>query len=229
VLEILLAGALFVGTHFGLSSTGVRPRLVAALGERGFLVFYSLVSAATLGFLIYLYGNLPRFDYLWTPSPTLYLVAKLIMPVAMILLLGGFLARNPTAVGMADQLDDPALRDDPARGLARITRHPFQWSVVLWAVAHLIANGDTHSVAFFSAFLVLSLGGTVLIDRKKAAGHPEGWRAYAAATSNLPFAAIATGRNRLVLRELWLPVAVGLAGYALTFWGHEWVGGVRIY
>jgi len=229
VLEIVLAGALFVLTHFGLSSAAVRPRLVAALGETGFLGVYSLVSAVTLGFLIYLYVDLPRFDYLWTPSPTLYLIAKLIMPVAMILFLGGFLARNPTAVGMAGQLDDPAFQQDPARGLTRITRHPFQWSVALWAVAHLIANGDTHSVAFFSTFLLLSLCGSVLIDQKKAASHPEGWRAYAAVTSNVPFAAIAGGRNRLVLKELWLPVAVGLAGYALTFWGHGWVGGVRIY
>ena len=47
-------------------------------------------------------------------------------------------------------------------------------------------------------------------------------------TSNVPFAAILSGRNKLVLKELLLPVVVGLLGYGVVFWGHEWVSGVRI-
>ena len=45
----------------------------------------------------------------------------------------------------------------------------------------------------------------------------------------MPLAAILSGRNRLVLSELWLPVLLGLATYAALSWGHEWVSGVRIY
>ena len=100
---------------------------------------------------------------------------------------------------------------------------------MIWALAHLLANGDTLSVVFFSTFALLGLLGGVAIDRKKAARLGADWEPFAAQTSNLPFAAIVQGRNRLALKELMLPVAAGLVGYVAIFWGHEWVGGVRIY
>ncbi len=170
---------------------------------------------------------MPRYDYFWLPQPALYQVPKVVMPIAMILLLGGFMARNPTVVGMEGSLrgSDPA---SLTRGLTRITRHPFQWSVVLWAASHLAANGDQASVVFFATFLVLGLAGGVLIDRKKAAQLGPDWEGYARVTSNLPFAAIVAGRNRLVPGELVLPVVVGLVGYAALYWGHQWVAGVRL-
>ncbi|HWN56922.1 MAG TPA: NnrU family protein, partial [Methylomirabilota bacterium] len=50
---IALWAALFLGTHFALSSATVRPGLVSAVGSQGFLGIYSLVAFATLGPLIY--------------------------------------------------------------------------------------------------------------------------------------------------------------------------------
>lgn len=224
---MLLAAVLFLGTHLGISSTVLRGRLVAMLGQGGYLIAYSLVAALTLGYLIWMYGALPRYHYFWLPSPELYMVPKVVMPVAMILLVGGFMVRNPTAVGMENTLRElPA--DELTRGVVRITRHPFQWAVVLWAVTHLVANGDQVSVVFFSTFLILGLAGSVLIDRKKAAKLGSAWQPYAQATSNLPFAAIIGGRNRLAVRELLAPTAVGLAAYVLVYWAHPWIAGVRI-
>lgn len=224
---MLLASVLFLGTHLGISSTALRDRMVAALGERGYLIVYSLVAFATLGYLIWMYSALPRYDYFWLPSPELYMVPKIVMPVASILLFGGFMARNPTVVGMEDTLRQRE-GGDFARGLTRITRHPFQWAVVLWAAAHLAANGDRVSVVFFGTFLVLGLAGSRLIDRKKAKKLGDDWTPYANATSNVPFGAILSGRNRLVLRELIAPVLVGLVGYVLLYLGHPWLAGVRI-
>ncbi len=224
---ISLAALLFVGTHLGISSSPLRARLVGAVGERGFLVVYSLIAAATLSYLIWLYNELPRYDYFWMPSPELYMVARVVMPIALILAIGGFLVKNPTLVG-AENLLEGEQGKDLARGVTRITRHPFQWGVLLWSVTHVLANGDANSVVFFSAFAVLAALGTVAMDRKKAAALGESWAAYAATTSNVPFLAILRGRNRLVLGELWLPVLLGLAGYAALSWGHEWVSGVRI-
>ena len=224
---MLLASVLFLGTHLGISSTALRGRLVAMLGQGGYLLAYSLVAAITLAYLIWIYGALPRYDYFWLPHPTLYQVPKFVMPVAMVLLVGGFMVRNPTAVGQEGMLAAGA-PDDPARGLTRITRHPFQWSVVLWAASHLAANGDRISVVFFGTFLVLGLAGGPLIDRKVAARLGERWMPYAAVTSNVPFAAVLTGRNRLVLRELLGPVAVGVVVYLAVYWAHPWIAGVRI-
>src|SRR5690606_18723514 len=152
--------------------------------------------------------------------PGLYLVPKVVMPVAAILLVGGFMVRNPTAVGMEGSMPKGSDPDELTRGLTRGTRHPFQWAVVLWAAAHLAANGDRVSVVFFGTFLVLGLAGGVLIDRKKAVRLGADWQPFARVSSNLPFAAIAAGRNRLVLKELIAPVLVGLATYVALYLAH---------
>ena len=219
--EILFAGLIWVVSHLGISSTPLRKVIVSLVGEGIYLGLYSLVSLASLGYLIWIYGQVPRFDYLWLPDPQLYWLAKITMPVALIFLVGGFMVSNPTMVGgqlTSDQLAEPA---NLARGVTRITRHPFQWSVVIWAVGHIVANGDWVSVIFFTALGLVSLIGTVLMDAKKTKTLSEGWPVYAGVTSNLPFAAIIAGRNRLVLNELWAPIGVGVAAFLLLYYFHE--------
>jgi uncharacterized membrane protein len=155
-------------------------------------------------------------------------VPKILMPVAAVLLVGGFMVKNPTALGQESAARAGADADALTRGVTRVTRHPFQWAVVLWAVAHLVANGDRVSVVFFGTFLALGLLGGVLIDRKKAARLGSDWTPFARVTSNLPFAAIVSGRNRLAWRELVGPVLAGLATYVLLYWAHPWIAGVRL-
>ena len=225
MFEMTAAGALFVVTHFVLSSAGVRAGLVGRFGELGFQGVYSVVALITLGFCIFLYVNLPRLDYLWYPNPDLYWVAKLTMPLAAIFLFGGFLVKNPTQVGNEKLFDSTEV---PAGGLMQVTRHPFMWGVVIWSIGHLAANGDQVSVPFFATFLVLAAVGTFVMDAKKKRTMGEGWSRFAAVTSNIPFAALATGRAKFAPRELVAPVAVGLVAYALMYFGHEWLSGVPL-
>ena len=222
---LILAGLLFVVTHLGISSTGLRGWLVERVGQGAYLGVYSLIAAITLGFLILAFNGAPPADFLWVPSPGLRWIALLLMPLAMIFMLGGFLAPNPTAVGMEGKIT--SVGEDV--GMTRITRHPLQWSFVLWAAVHVLANGDMRSFVLFASIGTVSLFGTFLMDRKKAAALGEDWARYAAVTSNVPFMAIATGRNRLVASELVVPVLVGLVGYGLVLWGHEWLSGVPLF
>ncbi len=223
--EILLAGGLWVVTHLGLSSAIVRPRLVGFLGEKGFLGVYSLVAAAALGYLIWVYSVVERLDYLWLPNPDLFWVAKILMPVAFILMVGGFMVKNPTMVG-ASLAEDEA--SSLAQGVTRITRHPFQWAVVLWAIAHLVANGDLVSWVFFISIALVSFIGSLHMDSKKAASFGAAWQNYAAVTSNVPLLAILQGRNRLDLKELLLPTLVGLGVYVLVYYFHDALTGTVI-
>ena len=125
-------------------------------------------------------------------------------------------------VGMESKLD-PAM----ARGMLRITRHPFLWGVGLWAVTHLIANGDVASLILFGTFLVLAIGGTASIDAKRRRKFPVAWQGFAKVTSSVPFAAVARGGNRLVpaLAEIgpWRILAA-LVLYAVAFYLHSRVG-----
>ena len=206
---LLVASIAFLATHF-VTSTPLRPALVRAIGEWPYRGVYSLVAFVTLGWMIWAYAQAPREIIFtgWRNAP------YVVMPLVFILIACGYW-RNPTMVG-ADKL----LRsEDPARGMIRITRHPLMWGIMLWAAAHIAARGDTRSLVFFGSLLVLAGVGTLLMDARKKS-NPD-WPRFAAATSNIPFVAIAQGRNRVRWREIgWLRPAVGLAAFFLVLLVH---------
>ena len=206
---LLVASIAFLATHF-VTSTPLRPALVRAIGEWPYRGVYSLVAFVTLGWMIWAYTQTPREIIFtgWRDAP------YVVMPLAFILVACGYW-RNPTMVG-ADRL---LKSEDPARGMIRITRHPLMWGIMLWAAAHIAARGDTRSLVFFGAFLVLAGVGTLLMDARKKT-NPD-WPRFAAVTSHLPFVAIAQGRNRIRWREIgWLRPAIGLAAFFLVLLVH---------
>jgi uncharacterized membrane protein len=211
----------FLATHF-ISSTPLRPALARAIGERGYIVAYSLVAFATLGWMIWAYNRAPT-EALW---PGLRLLPAILMPFALVLVACGLLSRNPTAVGQARALQAA----EPARGIIRVTRHPMMWGFILWAASHILARGDLKSTVFFGGFLVLAALGALLIDRRKEKALGEDWQRFAKVTSYFPFLAIAQGRNRFDAKEIgWRNPAIGLALYALLFWLHPMLFGARPY
>ena len=103
------------------------------------------------------------------------------------------------------------------------------WAIGLWATSHLIANGDTASVLFFGSLAALALGGTVLIDRKKQLALGSNWSRLAEVTSNLPFAALVTGRTHLRWRDIsLLRIAAGLLLYVVLYRAHSIIAGVPV-
>ena len=214
---LVAATAAFLLTHF-VTSTPLRPKLVGALGEWPYRGAYSLIALVTLAWMIWAYSGAPR-EPLWSGFREL---PRFVMPLAFILIACGYV-RNPTMVG-ADKL---LKSEDPARGIIRVTRHPLMWGIMLWAAAHVLARGELAAVVFFGGFFVLAGLGTILIDRRKSL-EPD-FQRFKAVTSNLPFLAIAQGRNRIVWREIgWLRPAIGIAVFVLAFYLHPWIsGGLR--
>lgn len=205
MLELIAAAAFFTGIHLLVSGTSLRDRLVRRLGERLYVAGFSLASAVGLAALIYAYGQVRE------PQVTGLLawrgVAAGGMFVALALIVFGVGSRGPTAVGGRSPSEGD---DDPARGIHRITRHPMLWGFMVWAAIHMAFNPQPVSLIFFGAFLLTAAVGTVSIDAKRRRQWGSRWQRYEARTSNLPFAAIVQGRNRLVLREL-SPVLLGIA------------------
>ncbi len=194
--SLICAAAFFVGIHLFISGTVLRDRLVARLGERPYRGIFSLLSAVGLTWLIWAF-NLAR-----VPQPTTLMeyrwIAVVLNLVAFFYIVFGVISRSPTMVGGEGALRDP----DPAKAAHRITRHPMLWGVALWAATHMIFNPQPASLCFFGAFLVLALFGTRSIDAKRARALGSAWQEYVAKTSNVPFVAIAQGRNRLSIAEL---------------------------
>lgn len=216
--QLELATLVFLGTHF-VPSTPLRARLIAALGQ-GYLALYIAVAFVALGWMSYAYAKAP-FERLWQPWRAL---PVWVMPIAFILLACALMTPNPTAMRQ-----ERALRAaEAARGILRVTRHPLMWAFMLWAAVHILARADLASLIFFGGLLVVAAAGTVLIDRRKAATLGEDWRRFAAATSNVPFAAIFGGRNRLDLAEIGvLKPAVGIILFGVFFAIHPWLFGAR--
>ncbi len=219
--ELALACLAFLCLHV-VPSTPLRPVLLNAIGEKAYLGLFALASLAGIVWMVLAFKAAPA-TALW---PGLRHLPSAVMPFAFLLVVAGGMTPNPTAVGAAKLLD----REEPARGMLRITRHPIMWGIMLWAGAHLLARGELKSTLFFGTFLALAAAGTVLMDWRKAALYGERWTRFAGLTSNLPFLAIAQGRNRFAWREIGIAkVVIALVAFALFFLFHSWLIGVRPY
>jgi uncharacterized membrane protein len=223
---LMAATALFVGSHFMLSSAPLRRPLVRSLGERGFAVMFSLVAIAAFAWMIRAYGAAPYIET-WTPAPAFIWVPVVAMPFALVLAVTGLSGPSPTLLPGGEGLWEGR---DPTAGIIRVTRHPFLVGVVLWAGAHLLTNGDAASIILFGGFLVLAVGGIRHIDRKKEARLGAEWGPILLTTSVVPFAAILSGRTAMDWRGLgWWRVALALALYVVLGYLHPPVFGVAAW
>lgn len=204
--RLALAALAWFLLHAVISGTGLRFALVRRFGEKAYRGGFSLASIASLWWLVHEYRQAP-FVPLWVTPPPLTFVPLVLVPLALTLFVGAFTVPNPTSVGGEKLLS----KSEPARGMLRVTRHPFLWSVVLWALAHCLVNADIGSQLFFASLGVTALRGAFDIDGKRRRTNPEEFARFEAKTSNVPFVALAQGRATLVSRELLLPVLLGLA------------------
>jgi len=219
-----LAGAaiFFVGIHVLLSGTEVRWKITAKIGEEVFQSSFGLLSLGGIIWLCRAYGQAEYIE-LWGQVQSTRWFALLLMLPAFFLVGLAFTSPNPTAVRGGAWLKE----NDPAKGIERITRHPFLWGVVLWSVTHLIYNGDLASTIFFGCFLVLALRGPFSIDRKRKRVHGADWERFVAVTSNVPFMAIVQGRNKFAFGEIgWWAILVIAALYAAVLHLHKSFFGV---
>jgi len=221
--HLVVATLVFIGAHF-VSSTPLRATLVEAVSERVYLGLFSALSLATVVWMIWAYSHAP-FQPLWQ-TPGLRLWPLIVMPFALILVVAGLMTRNPTAVMQQEALKT----SEPARGIIRVTRHPMMWGFMLWAGVHILARGDLASLIFFGGFLFLAAAGTVLIDARKADLLGDDWKRFADVTSNVPFGAIVSGRNRFNFAEIgWQRIGAGIAAYIAILFVHPYLFGVRPY
>jgi uncharacterized membrane protein len=91
----------------------------------------------------------------------------------------------------------------------RFMKHPMLVAIKIWALAHLLANGDLGSIILFGSFLAWAVFDRVSLKRREDAGGPP-----------IPFGGV---RNDV------LAVVVGLVAYAaLVFAFHPAVIGVPV-
>jgi len=189
-MSLLVVGLiLFLGIHsVSIVAPAWRDRQVERRGEKLWKGIYSLVSLAALILLIHGYGVARQAPLvLYAPPPALRHVALLLMLPVFPLLFAAYL---------------------PGR-LQRAARHPMLLAVILWASAHLLANGTLADVLLFGGFLVWAVADWISVQRR-------------AMPRRVP------GAQPSTLNDIAALVG-GLVVYAgLLFWGHVWVTGVPL-
>lgn len=206
MIQFLLALACFVALHSIPAIPAFRQALVARLGRRAYLTVYSLVSLLALAWVFHAAFQLDYAE-LWSPQPWHAWVTLIVSPIALFLLFAGLLSPNPASISLRG-------RGKPG-AITTITRHPVLWGFALWALGHLVANGDLRSLMLFGGFALFSAFGIIMAERRSKRLWGQ-WQAIAATTSILPLAALFAGRARWRF-DRWESVAAA-ATLVVTAW-----------
>lgn len=134
-MEFLIVGLLlFLGVH-SVRLIGLRNPLIAALGQGAYSILYSLVSAIGLALIVYGHILAHPSEAVWAPPEWTRLLALILVPLALILLVSAYLPGH----------------------IRSTLRHPMTLGVLLWASAHLAANGNIASMILFGSFALWAL------------------------------------------------------------------------
>lgn len=217
--SLIAACALFLGLHWIVSGSPLRGVIVARTGEKPFKIGFSLAVAVSLVWMIYAYAHAP-YIVTWGTASALKPLALVLVACAFILFILGTMTKN------LNSLDQYTAAQVEIRGILRITRNPGLIGLGLWGLAHFMVRGDWASHLLFGSFAFQGLVAPLNMERKYRKRFGAAWETLARQSSHLPFAAILTGRNRLVLSEInWTLFAVSLAVYAIVLKFHAvWFG-----
>ena len=188
-MKVLLLGLLiFFGVHsVSIVNDPWRNRMVANIGEWPWKGLYALVSLAGFVLIVRGYG-LARLNpvIFYTPPEWLRPLALVLLVPVFPLLLAAYL---------------------PGR-IQAATRHPMLAATMLWAVAHLLANGMLADVLLFGAFFMWALADRISMRHR----------------TQRPIPGVPPSRA-----NDFAAVAGGLALYlAFVLWLHGWLIGVPL-
>ena len=164
---------------FSHSMMRVSPGFRARLGEPG-KTLVSILSIIALSLMIWGYRH-ADFIVLWQPLAAMRHLNNGLMLVAVLL------------IGMGANRGN----------LRRLMRHPMLTSVVIWAVAHLLVNGDVASLVLWGGLGLWAVFDMVAISRMEPA-----WVRPAPGP---------------VLNDV-IYVAAGLVLFGGIVWVHGWLG-----
>jgi uncharacterized membrane protein len=190
-LGIMILGlALFIGAHAFITMRSARAAAIARLGEgpyKGVIALVSLAGIVLIGYGFAQYRATGWIDVWHPPAWTRHVNNALMWP-AIVCIVAAY---------------------SPGK-IKQVLKHPMLVGVKLWAVAHLIANGDLGSIILFGSILAWAGYDRIAIKVRKDHGGlviPVG------------------GRGNDILA-----VVVGTLVYlALGYWFHPYVIGVPAF
>ncbi|NVO54539.1 NnrU family protein [Rhodobacteraceae bacterium B1Z28] len=210
----LAALVTFLLSHAIPVRPAVRGWLIGTLGRTGYFAAYSVLSLLVLAWLVIAAAQAPYVEVI-PPFALFRWIPLLVMPIVCWLAVAGLAIENPFSFGgLGRRPFDP---DQP--GILRTTRHPILAAMMLWAVAHLLANGSLAHVILFGLFAGFAAMGMALIDRRKARTLGAEWTRLSRNTARLSL------RAPRPLPRLWVWL-ISIAVYAVLLHLHAPVIGL---
>ena len=191
MILLVIGLVVFFSIHLVPSNTELRNGLVARFGENGYKALFAIVSL--IGFVLIVLGfhklqlHPGKNPQLWYPPLWSRHLAMALMLPAMIALVAAYV---------------------PSR-IHTMLRHPMLVAIKLWALAHLLANGDLGSLILFGSFLAFAVYDRVSVKKRGTLG-PLGTKTGPAI-------------NDVIV------VVAGIVLYAVfVYWAHEYLIGVSL-
>ncbi len=201
---LIVCALLFVASHIGLSALPVKAALEKGLGEGGAKGLYALVSLLSFGGMIVAYAFFgARGAALWAPLGWDNAFVWILMVLSFLFIAYSMATPSPVGADMGRPVKPEA------RGMLRVTSHPQNMGMLCFGLAHVLVTGTVGGLALYGSFVVLPLLGSWHETAKTRRSPDPAVQAFLKETSPFPFAAIVSGRNRLVLGEFALPTLLG--------------------
>lgn len=172
---------LFFGVHLLPSFPRLRESLANPMTEYGYKGLFALLSLAGFVMIVVGYADTPRLA-VYTPPSWGHWLPIVVMPFSLMLLAAAYVPSN----------------------IKRVTRHPMLWSVFLWALAHLFANGDLAGVLLFGSFAVYAPVAMYSANRRGAT----------------------LSERRVTWAYELVVIAIGVVAYVLIAHYHQWLFGI---
>jgi uncharacterized membrane protein len=149
---LILGLIVLIGAHMFVTRRDERATLIAQIGEGAYKGLFSLVSLIGLALIIYGFALYRRDGMIvvWSPPVWTRQLAIPLVWLAFICLAAAYVPGD----------------------IKRVLKHPMLVGVKLWALAHLLANGDLGSIVMFGSLLAWAVFDRISLKHRADRGGP---------------------------------------------------------
>ncbi|MGZ5823502.1 MAG: NnrU family protein [Hyphomicrobium sp.] len=152
MLVLVIGLVIFFAIHLVPSNAAMRDGLIARFGLTGYKAIFGIVSLIGFALIVVGFAKLQmhpgKNPQLWVPPLwTRHLAVGLMWP-AIIALVAAYV---------------------PSR-IHTMLKHPMLVAIKIWALAHLLANGDLAALVLFGSFLAFAVYDRISVKKRHALG-----------------------------------------------------------
>ncbi len=141
----ILALVLFFGVHLIPLNKSFRQNLIEKLGEKLYRLVFALISLGSVMLAVWSWNNFPNV-YFYEPPVFIKQINLAIMLPVVYLWIAAEVPNN----------------------VRRMVKNPMLMGMTLWALGHLLANGDLRSMILFISFFIYSLLSIIISEHKES-------------------------------------------------------------